>query len=83
MSSETPSQLGWYIQILAIEYENLRRYGQHEKMKTTLEDLFLALQAIRRLDMQAQCIFQELYNERKQCQDCKICSNLFKVKGEH
>jgi hypothetical protein len=83
MSSETPSQLGWYIQILAIEYENLRRFGQHEKMKTTLEDLFLALQAIRRLDMQAQCIFQELYNERKQCQDCKICSNLFKVKGEH
>jgi hypothetical protein len=83
LSSETPSQLGWYIQVLATEYENLRRYGQKEQMRRSLEELFLALQAIRRLDMQAQCIFNELYQQKKNCKDCSVCDKTFRVKGEH
>ena len=83
LSSETPSQLGWYIQVLATEYENLRRYGQKAQMQRSLEELSLALQAIRRLDMQAQCIFNELYQQKKNCRDCSVCDKTFRVKGEH
>jgi hypothetical protein len=34
-------------------------------MQRTLEEIFLALQAIRRLDMQTQCLIEEMYNTRK------------------
>ncbi|MCE7926692.1 MAG: T9SS C-terminal target domain-containing protein [Haliscomenobacteraceae bacterium CHB4] len=63
MGSETPHQMGWYWATLATEYELLRLNGQHEEAQRTLEELFLGLQAYRRLDMQAQCLARKRYNE--------------------
>lgn len=86
LSSETSFQLGWYIMMLATEYENLRRFGDEVSMKKTLEELFLALQTIRRLDIQAQIIFDELYAKRKLSNNnptCTICPQEFAVDDNH
>jgi hypothetical protein len=56
-------QMGWYWAMLATEYELLRLNGQHEEAQRTLEELFLGLQAYRRLDMQAQCMARKRYDE--------------------
>lgn len=61
--SETPHQMGWYWATLATEYELLRLNGQQEEAQRTLEELFLGLQAYRRLDMQAQCMAVKRYEE--------------------
>jgi len=62
-SSETPHQIGWYLVTLATEYALLGQNGQLEEQQRTLEDLFLALQAYRRLDITANCLVKERYNE--------------------
>lgn len=61
--SETPHQMGWYWAMLATEYELLRLNGQNQEAQKTLEELFLGLQAYRRLDMQAQCMASIRYDE--------------------
>ena len=63
--SETLSELGWYLVTLATEYALLGQQGKLAEQKKTLEDIFLALQAIRRLDMQTQCLLREMYDKRK------------------
>ncbi|MBL7829087.1 MAG: hypothetical protein JNJ57_20800 [Saprospiraceae bacterium] len=62
-SSETPHQLGWYLVTLATEYELLRQNGESVEAQRTLEDLFLALQAYRRLDITANCLVKQRYDE--------------------
>jgi hypothetical protein len=62
--SETLTQLGWHFVTLATEYELLGKFGQVEQQKKVLEEIFLGLQAIRRLDMQAQCMLKEMYDSR-------------------
>lgn len=59
----SPHQMGWYWATLATEYELLRLSGQSEEAQKTLEDIFLGLQAYRRLDMQAQCMARKRYDE--------------------
>jgi hypothetical protein len=76
MGSETPTQLGWYWIMLATEYELLGRNHQYEAQKKTLEDLFLALQAYRRLDMKANCIVAEMYKNRTNGEI--ICDDLYR-----
>jgi hypothetical protein len=61
--SETPHQLGWYLIMLATEYALLGQNGQHAEQQRTLEELFLALQAYRRLDISANCLVQQRYDE--------------------
>ena len=39
MGSETLHQMGWYWVVLATEYELLRRNGQYEEARRTLEEL--------------------------------------------
>lgn len=63
VGSETPHQMGWYWATLATEYELLKRNGQLQEAQRTLEELFLGLQAYRRLDMQAQCMVRKRYDE--------------------
>ena len=63
MGSETPHQLGWYWVVLATEYQLLMINSQYDEAQRTLEELFLALQAYRRLDMQAQCMARLRYDE--------------------
>jgi len=63
--SETLSELGWYLVTLATEYALLGQQGKLAEQTKTLEDIFLALQAIRRLDMQTQCLLKEMYDLRK------------------
>jgi hypothetical protein len=61
--SETPHQIGWYLVTLATEYALLGKNGQLAEQERTLEDLFLALQAYRRLDIAANCLVRERYDE--------------------
>lgn len=61
--SETPHQLAWYLITLATEYEMLRVNGQEEEQQRTLEEIFLALQAYRRLDITANCLVKQRYDE--------------------
>lgn len=63
LGSETPHQMGWYWITLASEYALLQQNGQEEEAQRTLEELFLALQAYRRLDMMANCLADERYDE--------------------
>jgi hypothetical protein len=63
MGSETSHQLGWYLVTLSTEYELLRISGETEEMERTLEEIFLALQAYKRLDMLANCLARERYDE--------------------
>jgi hypothetical protein len=55
--------LGRYIAMLCTEYELLRRNGQTAMKKKTLNQLFLALQAYKRLDMTA----NKLYGRYLEC----------------
>lgn len=63
MGSETPHQMGWYWVTLATEYALLKQSGQDNEAQRTLEELFLGLQAYRRLDIQAQCLVKKRYDE--------------------
>ncbi len=72
--SETPSQLGWYMVVLATEYELLGRSGQYEEQQRTLEELFLALQAYRRLDITANCLVKKRYDEITEGFEVDLCS---------
>ncbi len=63
LGSETPHQLGWYLVALASEYELLRQNGQLAAAQQTLEEIFLALQAYRRLDITANCLVKARYEE--------------------
>lgn len=63
MGEETPHQMQWYWTMLATEYALLRQNGQWEEAGRTLEELYLGLQAYRRLDMLANCMAQERYEE--------------------
>ena len=82
MGSETPHQMGWYWVVLATEYELLRRNGQYEEARRTLEELFLGLQAYRRLDMQAQCMVQRRYAEITENFEVEPCGNWYCLCGE-
>lgn len=63
VGSETPHQMGWYWVTLATEYKLLKNNGQTDEAQRTLEDLFLGLQAYRRLDITANCLAKERYDE--------------------
>ncbi len=52
-NGDMPLNLGRSIALLASEYELLGRSGQFKAQKKTLNELFLALQAYRRIDMTA------------------------------
>lgn len=80
MGSETPTQLGWYLTAMAMEYELLRKNGQQESQQRVLEDIFLALQAHRRLDIMAQCIVKRQYDELKADSlnpDRRLCTSIY------
>lgn len=73
--SETPHQIGWYLVTLATEYALLGQNGQLEEQQRTLEDIFLALQAYRRLDITANCLVKDRYDEITagfEVEDCDI-----------
>lgn len=59
--SETPHQMGQYWGVLATEYALLKQNHQDVAAQRTLNQLFLGLQAYRRLDMQAQCLVHKRY----------------------
>ena len=63
--SETLSELGWWFVTLATEYEIKGRQGDKKGEQATLEEIFLSLQALRRLDMQAQHIIDRAYAKRQ------------------
>lgn len=56
--ADTPIQLGMWIANLAMEYKLLGDNGQEELQQKTANELFLALQAYRRLDLTAQKLFE-------------------------
>ncbi|HHB79495.1 MAG TPA: hypothetical protein ENK85_09720, partial [Saprospiraceae bacterium] len=62
--SETLSELGWWLVTLGTEYELKRREGDVKGQQKALEDIFLSLQALRRLDMQAQHLLDRTYAKR-------------------
>lgn len=62
--SETLSELGWLFVALATEYELLGREGDEKGQQRILEDIFLSLQAIRRLDMLTEYILDRAYAKR-------------------
>jgi hypothetical protein len=63
VGSETPHQMGWYWLTLATEYQLLIENGQNAEAQRTLEELFLGLQAYRRLDITANCLVRDRYVE--------------------
>ena len=52
-SEDSGVYLGLYLAMLSMEYEILKREGNETRMKQTLEEIFLILQAFRRLNMTA------------------------------
>ncbi len=56
---DTTIDLGYYLAMLATEYELLSRNGQFEQRDKTLHEIWLALQAYRRLDMTANRIYHK------------------------
>lgn len=81
MGSETPTQLGWYLVMLATEYELLGKNGQVEEQQRVLEDIFLALQAIRRLDIRAQCLAKDRYDAINSAGgDIELCPLVYRLK---
>lgn len=60
---ETAHQLGWYLTVLATEYELLTQNEKFDQAQKTLEEIFLALQAYRRLDITANCLVKKRYDE--------------------
>lgn len=92
MSEETPHQMQWYWTMLATEYNLLSQSGQFEEAERTLEELYLGLQAYRRLDMLANCMAEERYQEitddfevEKSCNgyDCLCSAEYFSEPGAH
>lgn len=79
MGSETPTQLGWYMVMLSLEYERYRLQGQDSLQLIALEELFLALQAVRRLDMQAQCMAEKIYNRAKEKKGAQLCEEFYEI----
>jgi hypothetical protein len=77
MGSETLTQLGWYIMMLCTEYELFRRNNQVDDQKETLEELFLALQSIKRLDIMANCYLADLYKLRLPDAPVALCPPVF------
>ena len=55
--ADTTIDLGYYLAMLATEYELLSRNRQFEQRDKTLHELWLALQAYRRLDMTANRLY--------------------------
>lgn len=83
MGSETPHQMGWYWVTLATEYQLLKENGQDAEAQRTLEELFLGLQAYRRLDIQANCIVKQRYDELAELgENFMLCSPLY-TEGTH
>jgi hypothetical protein len=78
--SETLTQLGWNFVNLSTEYELLGRSSQTEEQQRVLEEIFLGIQAIRRLDMQAQCMIKEMYDNRSPGEDL-VCEEPYSVTG--
>jgi hypothetical protein len=72
-------RIGRYIPVLCTEYELFRQNEQHEKKKKALNHLFLALQAIRRVDMTA----NRLYERYLECHEpaCPWTANLSGYSG--
>jgi hypothetical protein len=60
--ADTPYALGQVIALLCTEYELLKQNGQENAAELTLKELFLALQAYRRMDMTANMLMHE-YNQ--------------------
>ncbi len=77
IGSETPSQLGWYMVMLCMEYERYRLMNQADLQRRSLEELYLALQALRRLDMQAQCAAEKLYEHLRLNNKQRCCEKYF------
>jgi hypothetical protein len=71
--SETPHQLGWYLTVLATEYELLKRNQKYDEAERTLEEIFLALQAYRRLDITANCLVKKRYDEITEGFEIEMC----------
>lgn len=59
--------LGRYFAMLATEYALLSQSGQVEAKKRTINELFLALQAYRRLDMTANRLYRKYVNCKYGC----------------
>ena len=72
--SETLTQSGWMFVFLATEYEIARRQGDKLTQDTALENIFLGLQAIRRLDMHTQHLLDRTYAKRSVNQEL-ICAD--------
>ena len=78
MGSETPHQMSWYWVTLATEYKLLKENNQEQEAQRTLEELFLGLQAYKRLDIQANCIAKKRYVELAETQENEVlCSNIY------
>jgi hypothetical protein len=65
MGSETPTQVGWNMVALSTEFELLKKNGQTAEAQRVLEEIFLSLQAMRRLDIQLQCLAKRRYDQMK------------------
>ena len=76
VGSETPHQMGWYWVTLATQYQLLINNGQTSEAHRTLEELFLGLQAYRRLDITANCLardrYEEITNNFETNDDCSV-----------
>jgi hypothetical protein len=78
--SETLTQLGWNFVTLATEYELLRRSSQLLEQKKVLEEIFLGIQAVRRLDMQAQCMISQMYDDRAKTGGHLVCDEPYRTR---
>ena len=86
MGEETPHQMQWYWTTLATEYALLIQNGQTEEAQRTLEELYLGLQAYRRMDMLANCMAQERHEEITadfEVEDCYRNINGGPLGGQH
>ncbi len=80
---DSPITLGYYMALLATEYELLSRNGQHEQKEKTLREIWLSLQAYRRLDMTANRFYDKWIElNRPECrvnQNVGACGDVFTV----
>lgn len=86
MGEETPHQMQWYWTTLATEYALLNQNGQTEEAQRVLEELYLGLQAYRRMDMLANCMAEERYQEITddfEVEDCYRDINGGPLGGQH
>lgn len=59
---DATGRIGRYLSVLATEYELLLQSGQTQRAEQTLEEIYLALQSIRRLNMTANQWIQRYLN---------------------